>query len=251
MLKRNTHLLKLWMKHFMTQMESEFTPKILKADVPTYEMLNHERFDNYVKLFKIYSVMDFGQMITNYNVHVKKLLTTVIPYSKAKFLLSRLFIYESQTNDLLLDHSFVKDTSRNIDFLKSKNFQLLLKKFNRSIKQSPLPRAEIMLNQRRRSVVSNFNNRTYNKDTLQELSFGQFVLKISTIKTPLDQEYKIGLIFEKNLKRKQKLDKKTFIKFSKKLNRRLEEQKNRNDKYIQVLDFFRFLFDFKRSYPFS
>lgn len=55
------------------------------------------------------------------------------------------------------------------------------------------------------------------------MSFGPFILKISTFKTPLEQEYKIGLIFEKNLKRKQKLDKKTFSKFSRKLNRRYEE----------------------------
>jgi hypothetical protein len=34
--------------------------------------------------------------------------------------------------------------------------------------------------------MSNYNNRTYNKETLQELSFGAFILKISNLKTPLD-----------------------------------------------------------------
>ncbi|CDW90950.1 UNKNOWN [Stylonychia lemnae] len=99
--------------------------------------------------------------------------------------------------------------------------------------------------------MSNYNNRTYNKDTIQELSFGAFILKTSTIKTPLDTEYKISMIFEKNLKRKQKLDKKTFLKFSRKLNRKYEEQKGRYDKYFQSIEFFRFLFDFKRSNPFT
>jgi len=50
--------------------------------------------------------------------------------------------------------------------------------------------------------MSNYNNRTYNKDTIQELSFGTFIYKTSTFKTPLESEYKINLIFEKNLKRK-------------------------------------------------
>lgn len=50
--------------------------------------------------------------------------------------------------------------------------------------------------------MSNYNNRTYNKETLHELSFGAFILKISSFKTPLETDYKIGLIFEKNLKRK-------------------------------------------------
>ncbi len=72
-------------------------------------------------------------------------------------------------------------------------------------------------------MLSNYNNRTYNKDTLQEMSFGSFIIKTSSIKTPLEAEYKIAMVFEKNLKRKVKLDKKTFTKLSRKLNRRYEE----------------------------
>jgi len=71
--------------------------------------------------------------------------------------------------------------------------------------------------------MSNYNNRTYNKDTIQELSFGAFIYKTSIFKTPLESEFKISLVFEKNLKRKQKLDKKTFSKLQRKLNRRYEE----------------------------
>ena len=48
-----------------------------------------------------------------------------------------------------------------------------------------------------------------------------------------------------------KLDKKNFMRLQRKLNRRYEEQNLRNDKYIQAVDFFRFLFDHKRSNPFS
>lgn len=64
------------------------------------------------------------------------------------------------------------------------------------------------------------------------MSFGSFIIKTSSFKTPLDAEYKIAMVFEKNLKRKIKLDKKTFTKLSSKLNRRYEEQNMRNDRYF-------------------
>lgn len=54
---------------------------------------------------------------------MKKLLTTVIPSQNARFLLSRLIIIESDNEKLMLDHSFVKDTAKNLDFMKSKIFR--------------------------------------------------------------------------------------------------------------------------------
>ena len=44
---RRQHLLQLWMKHFYTQIESEFTPKIIQVDVPYYEYANPEKFQYY------------------------------------------------------------------------------------------------------------------------------------------------------------------------------------------------------------
>ena len=41
---RTTHLLTFWMNHMLTQIESEFTPKLLKFDIPKYETTDPIRF---------------------------------------------------------------------------------------------------------------------------------------------------------------------------------------------------------------
>eukprot|EP00347_Sterkiella_histriomuscorum_P015112 403358276 len=250
MSKRAEHMLKFWMKHLFNQLESEFTPKLFKYDVPSYEQNDIRRFLYYKELFELYTQMQINEMSLKFGQYVRKLLQDVLASSKARYLLSRLIIIECNDNDdVIFDHSFVKDSARNIDYMKSKPFRDLLNQFD-NIRRKQNQKS-ILSNLRRRSVMSNYNNRTYNKDTIQELSFGPFILKISSIKTPLESEYKIALVFEKNLKRKQKLDKKTFTRLSRKLNRRYEEQKGRNDKYFQAVEFFRFLFDFKHSNPFT
>ena len=139
---------------------------------------------------------------------------------------------------MIIDHSFVKDTARDLDFMSSEHFKEFFRKIDtnkdRSPKHSKASKANLMQNLRRKSMLSNFNIRTYkNSETvLQELNFGPFIVRISTFKSPLDHEYMIALIFEKNLKRKVKLDKRTFMKYAKKLNRKQEEQNSRNDKYF-------------------
>jgi hypothetical protein len=85
----------------------------------------------------------------------------------------------------------------------------------------------------------------------QEFSIGSFIVKISTYKTPLNQVFKIVLVFEKTIKRKLKLDKKAFQKIQKKNIRRTEDVENRNLKYFETLDFIKYLFDFRRCHPFA
>ncbi|CDW77981.1 UNKNOWN [Stylonychia lemnae] len=249
MMERKKHLLIFWMKHMCNQMESEFTPKLFKCDVPSYEITDPKRFRYYQEIFSAYSELQLNKITSSFGSYVQKLLQEVLAQSKARYLLSRLIIIECSTSDIILDHSFVKDSGRNVNFYSSKNFVEFMDQFE--ILRQKQTKKGIIQNSRRRSVMSNYNNRTYNKETLQQLSFGAFIVSTSTFKTPLEQEYKISLIFEKNLKRKQMLEKKAFLRFSHKLNRRYEEQNIRNDKYFQSIDFFRFLFDFSRSNPFS
>ena len=80
--------------------------------------------------------------------------------------------------------------------------------------------------------MSNYNKRTYNKNTLQEYGIGAFIFKYSFMTNPVGQEFKIILVFEKNLKRKWMVSKKTFLRMSQKLNRKIVEKNTRTEKFL-------------------
>lgn len=92
------------------------------------------------------------------------------------------------------------------------------------------------------------NNQFSVKEISQELSFGSFIVKIATFKQEL-HDFKIALVFEKTIKRRQKLDRKTYAKLTTKMNRRYEEQQNRNQKIIQIIDLLKYLFDNRKYHP--
>lgn len=216
--KDRNHLLKFWTKHWFAQIESEFTPRILKIDIPNFEVTNQERFTYYQEIMDQYSCLDLSKINSDFNSHIERHFKDILPFNKAKHLLSRLIITENSDGNVVLDHSFVQGTSRHIEFFNSKIFRTFLGSFH--LNQKPVAATKnlsILQKSRRKSVMSNFNNRTYNKETLQEYCFGAFIFKISTFKTPLDIEYKVILIFEKTCKRKQKLHSKHFAKYHKQL----------------------------------
>jgi hypothetical protein len=77
---------------------------------------------------KIYEALDLRQMNANFNAYTSKILKDVVPVSKAKFVLSRIMVYQTKIAldsqpFIILDHSFVKNSSRHVDFLKSQKFQ--------------------------------------------------------------------------------------------------------------------------------
>jgi len=72
--ERTTHLLTFWMKHMFTQMESEFTPKLLRFDTPKYEFSDPQRFLYYQELFGLYSRLSLTQMTKSFGEYVRKLL---------------------------------------------------------------------------------------------------------------------------------------------------------------------------------
>ena len=47
------------------------------------------------------------------------------------------------------------------------------------------------------------------------------------------------------------VNKKTFIRLSQKLNRKIVEKNSRTEKFMKVIDFVRLMFDYKRSHPFA
>lgn len=117
----------MWLKYVMTQAESEFTPKLFKIDVPRLQTINPEKFNHYRKIFDLYSEnLSLDNMLENFQIYMKKMLCNVLVSSKARYLLSRLIIIESSTNDMLFDHSFVKYSGRNADFTNSKHFYQLI-----------------------------------------------------------------------------------------------------------------------------
>jgi hypothetical protein len=72
---KSTHLLQLWMRHLITQIEEEFTQKLIKNDIPTYEFLNPERFHYYRQILEIYSQkLCLELMMKNFHIYVKKML---------------------------------------------------------------------------------------------------------------------------------------------------------------------------------
>lgn len=120
---RAKHLLVFWMKHLLSQLEAEFTPKLFKVDVPTYEKTDIKKFIYYQELFSLYTQLHINKMSVKFGEYIRKLLQDVLASSKARYLLSRMLIIEcNDYNDVIFDHSFVKDSARNIDYLKSKYF---------------------------------------------------------------------------------------------------------------------------------
>lgn len=70
-------------------------------------------------------------MSFKFGEYVQKLLQDVLASSKARYLLSRILVIEcNDYNDVILDHSFVKDSARNIDYFKSKYFKEFLTQFD-------------------------------------------------------------------------------------------------------------------------
>lgn len=51
-----------------------------------------------LEYFKIYESLDLAQLNNNFDAYTTKVLSEKMPYSKAKFLLNRLLIYDA-TND--------------------------------------------------------------------------------------------------------------------------------------------------------
>jgi hypothetical protein len=125
---RTTHLLLFWMKHLFTQIESEFTPKLLRADIPSYEYSSPDKFQYYQEIFKLYSQLSLEDLTSNFKTYIKKLLRDVLPSSKARYLLTRMIIIDSN-RDVIFNHSFVKDTARNVDFFNSEHFRFFLYSF--------------------------------------------------------------------------------------------------------------------------
>jgi len=180
---RVTHLLTLFMKHVLCQMESEFTPKLLREDLPRCEAADLAKLLYYQQIFGIYNQLPLGELVRGFGRYIRDLLQGVIAHSKARYLASYLVVLEGQ--DLLLSHSFVKDSARYLNFTCSRRFLNFLENFQLNKKR--IKEKSLLQDQRRRSVLSNYKNRTYNKETIQELSFGPFILKASTLKTPLER----------------------------------------------------------------
>lgn len=67
-------------------------------------------------------------MNANFNAYSSKILKDVVPLSKAKFVLNRLLLFHNTSNSVeqakvVLDHSFVKGSSRHLDYMNSKQFR--------------------------------------------------------------------------------------------------------------------------------
>jgi hypothetical protein len=85
----------------------------------TYSQVYLEEILEY---FKIYEGLDLVQLNNNFNTYTSKVLRDQMPYSKAKFLLNRMLIYDISNNNEenhqpILDHSFVEPTCKHLDFL--------------------------------------------------------------------------------------------------------------------------------------
>ena len=63
--------------------------------------------------------------------------------------------------------------------------------------------------------------------------------------------YVLVMVYERNLKRLVCVNRKYYQKFSQKTAKKQDEKRERQDRFIQAIEFFRFLFDDKRSHPFS
>ena len=118
------------MRYFYSQFENEVSRNLLHGELPslggtdTYSQVYMEEILEY---FKIYENLDLVQLNNNFNTYTSKILREQMPYSKAKFLLNRILIYDvsndyAETFIPILDHSFVKPTCKHVDFLKSSNF---------------------------------------------------------------------------------------------------------------------------------
>jgi hypothetical protein len=214
------------MRYFYSQFESEVSRNLLQCELPslgsdTYSQVYMEEILEY---FKIYENLDLGQLNNNFNTYTSKILSDQMPYSKAKFHLNRMLIYDvnKEFDDSyrpIMDHSFVKPTCKHLNFLKSANFRAFMQQSIRlskfqwqcnphattttlpgknapqssspnittersppgdeentgrggSSKQAAARGGEILHKRRRQSMMSNYNRRTYNKETVQERGFG-------------------------------------------------------------------------------
>ena len=91
---RVTHLLKLFMKHVLCQVESEFTPKLVREDLPRCEASDLTKLIYYQQIFSIYNQLSLSEMVEGFGQYIKKLLQGVIAHSKARYLVSHLIILE-------------------------------------------------------------------------------------------------------------------------------------------------------------
>lgn len=165
---------KMFCKYLIMQFQSEFTQKLLFVDVPNYELNDPHLFAYYKQLFSYYSRIDIAPMNKSFSAYMHKLITTILPYKKAKYLLSHVFIFDKSTKTRLLNHSMVANTHRYIQFWNSQHFIDLIMTMSGKNGRSAQ-------SNRRNTVRVNSGFR----ELSQELNFGQFLVKLAQFKSPL------------------------------------------------------------------
>ncbi|TNV86510.1 hypothetical protein FGO68_gene14808 [Halteria grandinella] len=294
---------------------------------PVMQQKEAQRIEERRRYLKIYESLDLQIMTANFNAYNSKMMREKIPYSKAKFLLSHMYIYQQSAQasthseagqfEKVYEHAFLTGTARNVDFLNSTNFKNFLKsmlnihcaekvqskvfmggdsvmkqsgqftasKFKtnnkRDVNISPVmfgrgeeehvesPKKEsqnLLSRERRKSVLSNYNKRTYNKETVTERYFGPYIVQQSKFviestneklfptkaqTSPTIDHFQIILIFERNMKRKMNVNKRFYQRVQNRVYLRQDDKNSRHDRFIKAVEFFRFLFDPQRCYPFA
>lgn len=87
----------MFMSHFLVQVEAEFTPKLLRVDLPSYEYLSPDKYQFYKQVLDVYSEqLDLNFMVTSFRNYMKKMMTHVLPSSNARYVLMKLLIVEGK-----------------------------------------------------------------------------------------------------------------------------------------------------------
>lgn len=149
--QRQLNLLRLYITYIFNQFRSEFTDKLLLTDIPLFATQNLEQYSHYKGLFQLYSTLDLTEMVTNFNNYMTKMLTQNLPYSKAKYILNRFFLFDHNQN-VLLNHSFVENSHRNLNHLNSDNFRSLLRRYE-IMKSKTNTTKSVRRNSRRRTTI--------------------------------------------------------------------------------------------------
>lgn len=130
------------MLHFYAQLENEVTKKLLRHDFPMLAQASNEKtdsnseinamsargaaakFDQLRDFISIYEDLDLVQINQNFNAYSKKILRDVIPFSKAKFILNHMLVFQGN-NEVkpMFEHSFVQGTARALNFSECQYFQ--------------------------------------------------------------------------------------------------------------------------------